>query len=115
MKSRILTSKFLKIATIRKEEKILVLTGINYENRESKTSLKGFKGEGVCFKRESAFLIENKRLYYQNGLSGLKQIITATREEDTQVKDLDYIDKHIRQHNNGDLHLAITNHISSRI
>lgn len=50
--SEILAFKLIRKANITKEEKLLVLTGMNYENRdtlyeEAKTSLKKFKGTRV--------------------------------------------------------------------
>lgn len=49
--SDILAFKLLRKANITKEEKVLVLTGMNYENKltlyeEAKRSLKKFKGGG---------------------------------------------------------------------
>lgn len=70
--SEILAFKLLRKAKITKEEKMLVLTGMNYENKatlyeEAKCSLKKFKGEGgqsksasPSIKLEPAFLAENE-------------------------------------------------------
>ena len=54
--SEILAFKLLKKANITKEERLLVLTGMNYENKstlyeEAKASLKKFKGDEMCSKR----------------------------------------------------------------
>ena len=56
--SEILAFKLLKKANITKEEKMLVLTGINHENRktlfeEAKQSLKKFKGNRIHEKEKT--------------------------------------------------------------
>lgn len=69
----ILAFKLLRKANIAKEEKMLVLTGMNYENKatlyeDAKRSLKKFKGDGSALgksvstniKLEPAFLAENE-------------------------------------------------------
>ena len=71
--SEILAFKLLRKANISKEEKMLVLTGMNYKNKstlyeEAKQSLKKFKGDisggsaslGSSVKLEPAFLAENE-------------------------------------------------------
>ena len=71
--SEILAFKLLKKANITKEEKLLVLTGMNFDNKaylyeEAKSSLKKFKGddiharenENVNIKLEPAYLAENE-------------------------------------------------------
>ena len=69
--SEILAFKLLKKANITKEERLLVLTGMNYEQKftlyeEAKSSLKKFKGDsGVqneksSIKLEPAYLAENE-------------------------------------------------------
>ena len=71
--SEILAFKLLRRANISKEEKMLVLTGMNYANRETlyeeaKQSLKKFKGDitegsistAASVKLEPAFLAENE-------------------------------------------------------
>ena len=70
--SHILAFKLLRKAKIIKEENLLVLTGMNYENKgklyeEAKASLKKFKGDitggsissGTSIKLEPTFLAEN--------------------------------------------------------
>ena len=69
--SEILALKLLKKANITKEERLLVLTGMNYEQKstlyeEAKSSLKKFKGddggqqEKSAIKLEPAYLAENE-------------------------------------------------------
>ena len=70
--AEILAFKLLRKATITKEEKLLVLTGMNYDNKETlyeeaKKSLKKFKGSdgescnsGSSIKMEPAFLAANE-------------------------------------------------------
>ena len=69
--SEILAFKLLKKANITKEEKVLVLTGMNFDNKaslyeEAKASLKMFKGddcrvnEKLSIKLEPAYLAENE-------------------------------------------------------
>ena len=83
--SEILAFKLLRRANINKEEKMLVLTGMNYANRETlyeeaKQSLKKFKGDitegsistAASVKLEPAFLAENEEAllaagYYKQG------------------------------------------------
>ena len=83
--SEILAFKLLRRANISKEEKMLVLTGMNYANRETlyeeaKQSLKKFKGDitegsistAASVKLEPAFLAENEEAllaagYYKQG------------------------------------------------
>ena len=71
--AEILAFKLLRKANITKEEKLLVLTGMNYDNKETlyeeaKKSLKKFKGSdgescnsGSSIKMEPAFLQQMKR------------------------------------------------------
>lgn len=77
----ILAFKLLRKAKITKEEKMIVLTGMNFENRitlyeEAKRSLKKFKGEGAHaksgnvpanIKLEPAFLAENEEALWAAG------------------------------------------------
>ena len=86
--SEILAFKLLRRAKITKEEKMLVLTGMNYENKptlydEAKRSLKKFKGE-MCdsdkisasissIKLEPAFLAENEEALMAAGYSRNRQ------------------------------------------
>jgi len=94
--SEILAFKLLRKANITKEEKMLVLTGMNYENKatlydEAKRSLKKFKGD-VCgtngnmssnIKLEPAFFTQNEEALwaagyvrgrgYQNNYAGKRQ------------------------------------------
>ena len=69
----ILAFKLLRKSLISKEERMIVLTGMNFENRatlydEAKKSLKKFKGEtcgnahttSASIKLEPAFLAENE-------------------------------------------------------
>ncbi|CAC5360727.1 unnamed protein product [Mytilus coruscus] len=77
--SEILAFKLLRKANIIKEEKMLVLTGMNYENKltlyeEAKCSLKKFKGEGgqvkdigQSIKIESTFLAKNEEALWAAG------------------------------------------------
>ena len=78
--SEILAFKLLKKANITKEEKLLVLTGMNFENKaylyeEAKSSLKKFKGdaihardnENVNIKLEPAYLAENEDILLAAG------------------------------------------------
>ncbi|CAG2239162.1 unnamed protein product [Mytilus edulis] len=77
--SEILAFKLLRKANISKEEKMLVLTGMNYENKmtlyeEAKRSLKKFKGEGgqvkgvaQSIKLEPTFLAENEEALWAAG------------------------------------------------
>ena len=79
--SEILAFKLLRNSKISDEEKMLVLTGMDYENRETlyeqaKRSLKKFKGDEVktntSIKFEPAFLAENEEAllaagYYKRG------------------------------------------------
>ena len=71
--SEILAFKLMKKANITKEEKLLVLTGMNFDNKrflyeEAKSSLKKFKGddvhprgnENVSIKLEPAYLAEHE-------------------------------------------------------
>ena len=69
--SEILAFKLLKKANITKEERLLILTGMNYEQKstlyeEAKSSLKKFKGddggqiEKSAIKLEPAYLAENE-------------------------------------------------------
>ena len=69
--SEILAFKLLKKANITKEERLLVFTGMNYEQKstlyeEAKSSLKKFKGddgwqkEKSAIKLEPAYLAENE-------------------------------------------------------
>ena len=69
--SEILAFKLLRKANITKEEKLLVLTGMNYDNKktlyeEAKKSLKKFKGDtessstsSATIKLEPTFLVDN--------------------------------------------------------
>ena len=78
--SEILAFKLLKKANITKEEKLLVLTGMNFDNKaylyeEAKASLKKFKGdaihardnENVNIKLEPAYLAENEDILLAAG------------------------------------------------
>ena len=78
----ILAFKLLRKANIGKEEKMLVLTGMNYANKETlyeeaKTSLKKFKGNfterkassNLRIKLEPAFFAENKEALLAAGYS----------------------------------------------
>ena len=78
--SEILAFKLLKKANITKEEKLLVLTGMNFDNKaylyeEAKSSLKKFKGdaihardnENVNIKLEPAYLAENEDILLAAG------------------------------------------------
>ena len=78
--SEILAFKLLKKANITKEEKLLVLTGMNFEHKaylyeEAKSSLKKFKGdaihardnENVNIKLEPAYLAENEHILLAAG------------------------------------------------
>ena len=78
--SEILAFKLLKKANITKEEKLLVLTGMNFEHKaylyeEAKSSLKKFKGdaihardnENVNIKLEPAYLAENEDILLAAG------------------------------------------------
>ena len=78
--SEILAFKLLKKANITKEEKLLVLTGMNFNNKaylyeEAKSSLKKFKGddvhargnENVSIKLEPAYLAENEDILLAAG------------------------------------------------
>ncbi|CAC5372113.1 unnamed protein product [Mytilus coruscus] len=77
--SEILAFKLLRKANITKEEKMLVLTRMNYENKlilyeEAKRSLKKFKGEGgrvkdisQSIKIEPTFLAENEEALWAAG------------------------------------------------
>ena len=78
--SEILAFKLLKKANITKEEKLLVLTGMNFNNKaylyeEAKSSLKKFKGddvhargnETVSIKLEPAYLAENEDILLAAG------------------------------------------------
>ena len=78
--SEILAFKLLKKAYITKEEKLLVLTGMNFDNKaylyeEAKSSLKKFKGdsihardnEKVSIKLEPAYLAENEDILLAAG------------------------------------------------
>ena len=61
--SEILAFKLLKKANITKEERLLVLTGMNYENKstlyeEAKASLKKFKGDESVQKKKSSIKLE---------------------------------------------------------
>ena len=61
--SEILAFKLLKKANITKEERLLVLTGMNYENKstlyeEAKASLKKFKGDESVQKEKSSIKLE---------------------------------------------------------
>ena len=69
--SEILAFKLLKKANISKEEKLLVLTGMNFDNKaslyeEAKASLKKFKGDDcrvtdkLSIKLEPTYLVENE-------------------------------------------------------
>lgn len=80
----ILAFKLLRKANISKEEKLLVLTGMNYDNRETlyeeaKMSLKKFKGNDIesssnqaCIKLESAFMAANEEALLSTGYSKTK-------------------------------------------
>ena len=76
----ILAFKLLKKANITKEEKLLVLTGMNFDhkrclNEEAKSSLKEFKGddvhprgnENVSIKLEPAYLAEHEDILLAAG------------------------------------------------
>ena len=78
--SEILAFKLLKKANITKEEKLLVLTGMNFDNKaylyeEAKSSLKKFKGdsihardnENVNIKLEPVYLAENEDILLAAG------------------------------------------------
>ena len=78
--SEILAFKLLKKANITKEEKLLVLTGMNFDNKkylyeEAKSSLKKFKGddvhpignENVITKLEPAYLAEHEDILLAAG------------------------------------------------
>ena len=78
--SEILAFNLLKKANITKEEKLLVLTGMNFDNKaylyeEAKSSLKKFKGdaihardnENVNIKLEPAYLAENEDILLAAG------------------------------------------------
>ena len=78
--SEILAFKLLKKANITKEEKLLVLTGMNFDNKrylykEAKSSLKKFKGddvhprgnENVSIKLEPAYLAEHEDILFVAG------------------------------------------------
>ena len=77
--SEILAFKLLKKANITKEEKLLVLTGMNFDKaylyEEAKSSLKTFKGddihasdnENVNIKLEPAYLAENEDILLAAG------------------------------------------------
>ena len=61
--SKILAFKLLKKANITKEERLLVLTGMHYENKstlyeEAKASLKKFKGDESVQKEKSSIKLE---------------------------------------------------------
>ena len=69
--AEVLAFKLLRKANITKEEKLLVLTGMNYDNKktlyeEAQKSLKKFKGDresnssSGAFKLEPTFLAENE-------------------------------------------------------
>ena len=69
--SEILAFKLLKKANITKEERILVLTGMNYEQKstlyeEAKSSLKKFKGDDGGQKEKSAIKLEPAYLAKKN-------------------------------------------------
>ena len=79
--SEILMFKLLRKANIGKEEKMLVLTGMDYANKETpyeeaKTSLKKFKGDftegkassNLSIKLEPAFLAENEEALFSSRL-----------------------------------------------
>ena len=79
--SEILAFKLLRKANIGKEEKMLVLTGMDYANKETpyeeaKTSLKKFKGDftegkassNLSIKLEPAFLAENEEALFSSRL-----------------------------------------------
>lgn len=97
----ILAFKLLRKANITKKEKMLVLTGMNYENKatlyeEAKKALKKFKGEVVegvtgntpIIKLEPAFLAENEEALLAAGYVGAKQPnYTARRVADQAVVD----------------------------
>ncbi|KAH3809109.1 hypothetical protein DPMN_137472 [Dreissena polymorpha] len=83
--SDILAFKLLKIANITKEEKMLVLTGMDYTNKntlceQAETSLKKFKGgvcEGTvsssqCIKFKPAFLAEHEEALLATGYTKAK-------------------------------------------
>ena len=78
--SEILAFKLLKKANITKEEKLLVLTGMNFDNKaylyeEAQSSLKKFEGdsihardnENVSIKLEPAYLAENEDILLTAG------------------------------------------------
>ena len=82
LSSEILAFKPLRKANIGKEEKMLVLTGMNYANKETlyeeaKTSLKKFKGDftegtassNLSIKLEPTFLAENEEALLAAGYS----------------------------------------------
>lgn len=82
----ILAFKLLRRSLISKEEKMIVLTGMNFENKETlyeeaKKSLKKFKGEAcegnststpVSIKLEPAFLAENEEALMAAGYTRMK-------------------------------------------
>ena len=83
--SEILAFKLLRKANITKEEKMLVLTGMNYDNKdalyeEAKKSLKKFKGdtlegsksESVSIKLEPAFLAQHEDALLAAGYTSSK-------------------------------------------
>ena len=76
----VLAYKLLRKAYITKEEKLLVLTDMNYDNKktlykEAKKSLKKFKGDSECssnssnaaVKLEPTFLAENEEALFAAG------------------------------------------------
>ena len=75
--SEILAFKLLRKANFTKEEKMLVLTGMNYENRqtlyeETKQSLKKFKGDRIHEKEKIislklAFFAEKEKVLLASG------------------------------------------------
>ena len=86
--SEILAFKLLRRANLSKEEKMVVLTGMNFENRvtlyeEAKTSLKKFKGEtcdaggngtkpGQSIKLEPAFLADHEEALLAAGYTRVR-------------------------------------------
>ena len=89
--SEILAFKLLRRANISKEEKMLVLTGMNYANRETlyeeaKQSLKKFKGDitegsistAASVKLEPAFLAENEEALLAAETLGLEEGLEAS-------------------------------------
>ena len=88
----ILSFKLLRKANITKEEKLLVLTGMNYDDKETlyeeaKKSLKKFKGSdgktcnsGSNIKMEPAFLAANEEALLAAGYTRIRVTVEALVE-----------------------------------